>query len=91
MEYADPITGVYGDVCKNKLRSFIRKEQDEHWKFFECNGDLPGSSFPDMRSEVKKVDPPIKPGARKQRPRSPEPLNSPSWRSFQRKGCSWMS
>ena len=34
MEYADPITGEYGDVCKNKLRSFIRNEQDEHWKFF---------------------------------------------------------
>ena len=32
--------------------------------FFECNGDLPGSSFPDMRFEVKKVDPPITPGAR---------------------------
>ena len=30
MEYAAPIIGVYGDICKNKLRSFIRKEQDEH-------------------------------------------------------------
>ena len=77
MEYADPITGEYGDACKNKLRSFIRKEQDNYWKFFECTADLPESPFPDRRSEVRKVDPPIEPKARKRRPRSPEPLNSP--------------
>ena len=75
-EYADPTTGEYGEPAKFKLRSFIRKEQDNHWKYMESDADLPESPFPEVRSVVFRVDPPIQPRERK-RPKTPESLGSP--------------
>ena len=75
-EYADPTTGEYGEPAKFKLRSFIRKEQDKHWKYMESDADLPESPFPEVRSVVFRVDPPIQPRERK-RPKTPESLGSP--------------
>ena len=81
MDYADPVTDDYGEVAKNKLRSFIRKEQDNYWRYEETAEDLPEpeSPYPEISSVVIREDhdPPIEPRSRKRRPRSPELLGSP--------------
>ena len=80
IDYADPVTDDYEEVAKNKLRSFIRMEQDNYWRYEETAEDLPEpeSPYPEISSVVIRVDhPPIEPRPQKRRPRSPESLGSP--------------
>ena len=79
MEYVDPITGIYGEQAKQKLRKFINEEQDNYWRYVATMEeiDLPESPFPGVRSVVVRVDPPREPRPRKRRDRTPESLGSP--------------
>ena len=76
MEYVDPITGIYGEQAKQKLKKFINEEQDNYWRYVE-EIDLPESPFPAVRSVVVRADPPREPRPRKRRGKTPESLGSP--------------
>ena len=79
MEYVDPITGIYGEQARQKLKKFINEEQDNYWRYVATVDelDLPESPFPGVRSVVVRVDPPREPRPRKRRDRTPESLGSP--------------
>ena len=79
MEYVDPITGIYGEQAKQKLRKFINEEQDNYWRYVATMDelDLPESPFPTVRSVFVRADPPREPRPRKRRDRTPESLGSP--------------
>ena len=79
MEYVDPITGIYGEQARQKLKKFINEEQDNYWRYVATVDelDLPESPFPTVRSVVVRADPPREPRPRKRRDRTPESLGSP--------------
>ena len=78
MEYVDPITGIYGEQARQKLKKFINEEQDNYWRYVATVDelDLPESPFPGVRSVVVRVDPPREPRPRKRRDKTPESLGS---------------
>lgn len=77
MEYMVRATGAYGDEARKMLKTFIRDEQDNHWKYVEADSGSKSHHQAVKSVVVKPNIPARRPRPRKERDLSPVSLGEP--------------
>ena len=84
MEYMVRATGAYGEEAREMLKTFIREEQDKHWRYVEDEDPCPVLNLWLSNQIHRQEDP--GPGRRETYPLYLwENLNQSHWKNHQRR------